>query len=152
MSNYSFLGSQLMKDINTTVPISVLEDVPVVALYFSAHWCPPCKMFTPQLRDFYNTVNKNGKRLEVVWVSSDEDFEEFEDYFEEMPWLAVEFEPEDDSIDRDEISEQFGVAAIPHLILLNKDGSEKKQINPKNDVETVQPGDILTTFETWVAA
>lgn len=28
----------------------------LVALYFSAHWCAPCRKFTPQLVEFYNRV------------------------------------------------------------------------------------------------
>lgn len=36
-----------------------LKDVPVIAYYFSAHWCPPCKAFTPKLAEKYKTWNKN---------------------------------------------------------------------------------------------
>ena len=25
----------------------------VVIVFFSAHWCPPCRLFTPVLKDFY---------------------------------------------------------------------------------------------------
>ena len=32
---------------------SVLANVDVICYYFSAHWCPPCRMFTPILADFY---------------------------------------------------------------------------------------------------
>ena len=30
------------------------------AYYFSAHWCPPCRGFTPQLVKFYNIVNSDN--------------------------------------------------------------------------------------------
>ena len=29
--------------------IDALSGKEVVGLYFSAHWCPPCKQFTPEL-------------------------------------------------------------------------------------------------------
>ena len=33
-----------------------------VMLYFSAHWCPPCRAFTPQLADLY----KQGVRQRAL--------------------------------------------------------------------------------------
>jgi thiol-disulfide isomerase/thioredoxin len=30
----------------------------VVAFYFSAAWCPPCRGFTPILSKFYDAVNE----------------------------------------------------------------------------------------------
>ena len=39
-----------------------------IGIYFSAHWCPPCRGFTPKLVEFRNS---NKKDFEVVFVSSD---------------------------------------------------------------------------------
>ncbi len=41
-------------------------------LYFSASWCPPCKMFTPLLAEWYTKKKKEGKvDFEIIFVSSD---------------------------------------------------------------------------------
>ena len=117
------------------VATSTLADAPVVALYFSAHWCPPCKMFTGKLRQFYNAVNAESKRLEIVWISGDEDEEEYDDYFEEMPWIAMPFEGPNGEEDRENVSEHFDIASIPQLLVLNKDLTVKTAAG-KADVET----------------
>ena len=38
-----------------TVDTSTFDDK-YLMLYFSAHWCPPCKAFTPELVKVYNKV------------------------------------------------------------------------------------------------
>ena len=65
----------------------------VIGFYFSAHWCPPCKAFTPILAEFYNNFKKgeNGDKLEIIFVSSDKTDESFDEYFKEMPWLALPY-------------------------------------------------------------
>ena len=143
MSNFtSFLGESLLSEKGKgNVETTTLDQVPVVALYFSAHWCPPCKMFTPKLRQFYNEVNSSSKRLEIVWISADEDEEEFNEYFEEMPWLSMPFDP---SELREEVSEKFDIASIPQLLILNKDGSVKSATG-KAEVE--QKG--ASAFDSW---
>ena len=40
-------------------------------LYFSAHWCPPCRGFTPELAKTYAKLKADGKDFELVFISSD---------------------------------------------------------------------------------
>merc|ERR1711904_496355 len=91
----------------------------VFAFYFSAHWCPPCRGFTPQLAEWY-TKDLKSKGLEVVFVSSDKDQDQFEDYFKDMPWLALDFE---DRKRKTQLSNMFGVRGIPAVVIVDKDGS-----------------------------
>ncbi|XP_072046973.1 nucleoredoxin-like [Amphiura filiformis] len=64
--------------------------VPVLGLYFAAHWSPPCRGFTPILKEWYLNFKQSDNRdkLEIVFVSSDRSDEEFEMFYHEMPWLA----------------------------------------------------------------
>ena len=67
----------------------LLKSKTAVAIYFSASWCGPCKQFTPVLAQLYKSLNKKGKKFEVVWLSRDRSSEEFLGYYQQMPWLAV---------------------------------------------------------------
>jgi nucleoredoxin len=89
-----------------------------VALYFSAHWCPPCRGFTPQLADWYKK-SLQAKGLEIVFVSADQDAEQFNDYLAEMPWLAV---PYVDRARERALSKRFKVQGIPSLVILGPNG------------------------------
>jgi len=89
-----------------------------VAFYFSAHWCPPCRGFTPKLADWY-TKSLKDKGLEVVFVSSDRDEAAFKDYFGTMPWLALDYS---DRTRKDQLSKMFDVSGIPALVIIGSDG------------------------------
>ncbi|XP_046326261.1 nucleoredoxin-like [Haliotis rufescens] len=93
-----------------------------VGIYFSAHWCPPCRGFTPALAQFYNTMKKSGQ-LEIVFVSSDRDQASFDNYYKEMPWLALSFE---DREMKAKLCQTFEVTGIPCFVLM--DGSTGKLI------------------------
>jgi len=88
------------------------------AFYFSAHWCPPCRSFTPQLAEWYSK-SLNAKGLEIVFVSSDRDEAAFKEYFEEMPWLALNYSNQKQ---KEELSTIFEVQGIPSLVIVGPNG------------------------------
>ncbi len=55
----------------------------IIMFYFSGHFCPPCRSFTPLLSKFYKR-HAASKQLEVVFVSNDKDEAEFNAYFASM--------------------------------------------------------------------
>jgi len=89
-----------------------------IGLYFSAHWCPPCRGFTPKLAEYY----KNGlkDKMEIIFVSSDRDEASFKEYHGEMPWPALPFEKRKE---KELLSKSCGVQGIPSFAVLNPDGS-----------------------------
>jgi len=92
----------------------IQEESKYIGLYFSAHWCPPCKGFTPQLVKAYNEHLK-AKGLEVIFVSSDRDQKQFREYFEEMPWKAI---PMGDKR-KDKLSKMYEVEGIPSFVIVD---------------------------------
>ncbi|CAF3969106.1 unnamed protein product, partial [Rotaria sordida] len=63
----------------------------IIGLYFSAHWCPPCRNFTPILIEFYKK-HAETKKFEIIFISSDNDEDSFNEYYEDMPWLALDYQ------------------------------------------------------------
>ena len=93
----NLLGTDLDGQDGSTVNTeSICGAGKVIGLYFSAHWCPPCRAFTPQLAEFYKTVKSSHKDdFDIVFVSSDKDEAGFKDYFASMPWKALPFSDRD---------------------------------------------------------
>ena len=109
----------LSKDSQQVEFEALLNKSEITLLYFSAHWCGPCKNFTANfLIPFYEEMKSSGKSLEIVYVSLDKNQEQFNEYYSEMPWKAFNFS---DSR-REPLKVQFDVQGIPSLILVNKFG------------------------------
>jgi len=92
-----------------------------IGLYFSAHWCPPCRAFTPALVKFRN--DNVGNNFEVVFVSMDKSKGEKKKYIKEMEmkWLTV---PGAGTREADSLARRFGTGGrLPMLIILAPDGS-----------------------------
>ncbi|XP_060534104.1 nucleoredoxin-like [Cylas formicarius] len=91
----------------------------VRGFYFSAHWCPPCRAFTPQLADAYKIVRKREPHFEIIFVSSDRSIDSYNAYLESMPWLSVPFQH---ASVRAELAQLYGIRGIPTLLLLDSNG------------------------------
>ena len=128
-------SAPLLSTAKENVDPSTCLTAPFTAIYFSAHWCPPCRSFTPVLSMFYEEANKDGKQIEIVFVSSDQNQASFEAYFGEMPWKAVPFG--DERVGK--LKSQFNVTGIPKLVVLGKDGNVVSE-NGRMDVANLGVG------------
>jgi len=117
----SLLGETIVDKDGNKTNVADLDKTDVVGIYFSAHWCGPCRGFTPQLAKKYKEFKDAGKNMEMVFVSSDRDQASFDSYLGEMPWKAL---PYADRKRKAKLSKKFKVQGIPTLVFVNpQDGS-----------------------------
>jgi thiol-disulfide isomerase/thioredoxin/predicted secreted protein len=93
--------------------------VEYLAIYFSAHWCPPCRAFTPQLVAWYNGFKPKHPNFELVFVSDDHDEAGMTEYMTTMamPWPAVAYGER--NLSR---LNKFANTGIPDLVLVDSSG------------------------------
>lgn len=142
----SLFGSELLTKVGgPKKPTSeLLKDKDLVLLYFSASWCPPCKTFSPILVNFYNACAKEGK-IEIVYVSSDREVPDFEDYYGKMPWLSIPAEQGSAAI-KNNLAQKLGIQGIPALIVVDAKTGEFISGSGREDVTKVG-GDNLAGKE-----
>jgi nucleoredoxin len=97
-----------------------LDNKKLIALYFSAHWCAPCRKFTPQLVEYYNQVAPQHPEFEIIFVSCDRSRFSWETYMREarMPWPAIDY----DQLAGLAGLKQLSGDGIPSLVLLDATG------------------------------
>jgi thiol-disulfide isomerase/thioredoxin len=107
-----------------------------VGFYFSAHWCPPCRAFTPSLVKFRDS---NKKDFEVVFVSSDRSSDAQMGYMKEtdMKWYTLELGSQEGNA----LKQKFGIRGTPALIIVSPDG-EIIIKNGRGDVSSNASGAI----------
>ncbi|KAM0961907.1 hypothetical protein ACFX2I_021103 [Malus domestica] len=101
----------------TQIPVTDLVGKNIL-LYFSAHWCPPCRAFLPKLVEAYHEIKAKDDALEVIFISSDRDQDSFDEFFATMPWLALPFGDSRKAF----LSRKFKVQGIPMLIAIGPTG------------------------------
>jgi nucleoredoxin len=90
------------------------------ALYYSAHWCPPCRKFTPDLVAAYKSLKARHPEFELIFVSSDEDADAMKTYMSEykMTWPAVRHELGKSL----PAAKRYSARGIPNLVFITADG------------------------------
>ena len=119
----------------------------LIALYFSAHWCAPCRKFTPQLVEFYNRVAPQHPEFEIVFFSNDRSPSGMETYMRDtqMPWPAIDFA----KLPGKEALKKYWGGDIPCLVVL--DASGKVVLDTYAGKEYVGPEKVLASLDAILA-
>lgn len=144
------LGSHLMTNVSTRkeTAVALEKGKKLIALYFSANWCPPCQAFGPLLKQFYNSVDD----LEIVYIPYDNNIKEFKKYYGGMPWLAVGFE--DSAKIKSNLEKAFKIEGIPSFIVLESATGKFVTIQGQNGISAAakKGGDACQKMiEKWLA-
>lgn len=140
---YDLFGSKLRNAKKKSVSVDELSNK-TIGVYFSAHWCPPCRAFTPKLVEFYESLQKSGRPFEIVFVSSDRDKSAMYQYMKEMemPWLALPYGDKH----KQSLKTKYNVSGIPKLVILSSSG---EVITENGRAEVMSGG--TSAFDKWQA-
>ena len=132
-NNEGQIGDFKMADVSGK-EISILEEVKknkLTLIDFWASWCGPCRRAVPQVVQIYSKYHEKG--LGIIGISLDEDKNEWTKAINDMgmTWTHVsDLQGWDNAI-----AKAFGIRAIPHMMLVDQQGSI---INADVEVEELE--------------
>ncbi|RKP07541.1 thioredoxin-like-domain-containing protein [Thamnocephalis sphaerospora] len=89
---------------------------PLLGVYFTASWCPPCQQFSPVLLRF---TQQHADDLQIILVSHDRDEDAAAEYLSnKLGWMTLPF---DDVDRRRTLARLFEVQMIPTLAIVDAD-------------------------------
>ena len=118
---------------------------PLIGLYFSALWCPPCVGFHSLMMDFYKKANNDKKNIEIIFCSLDEDEEDFHQYLKKLPFPSIDYtDPK-----LEDLTTAFEIEAIPDLIVFDKFGN-LIDVNGRAAIQGKNKMSPEETIKTWL--
>ena len=97
----------------------MLKNCKLLAFFFSADWCPPCKGFIPHLIDLFDYANQREepsadiatvRPFEIIYVSSDNKEEQMHQHLKTVGnWLYLAFDDPRAKL----IAAHFNVKGVP---------------------------------------
>uniref|UniRef100_A0A7S4Q0V3 Thioredoxin domain-containing protein n=1 Tax=Alexandrium monilatum TaxID=311494 RepID=A0A7S4Q0V3_9DINO len=147
------LGLPLLDRSGKPHDIQQLTSADVIAFYFSAHWCPPCRHFTPVLKKFVETLQSNGEQsLKVIFVSSDQSEHDMWKYMYDShgDWFALAYSCRDG---KERLERQYQVSGIPQLVVIDAVGRQAVR-DARGEVMAASSSStqVLTTYLGWKTA
>jgi nucleoredoxin len=123
---------------------AALEGKKLFLIYFSAHWCPPCRLFTPTLVNYYNDAVAKHPELDLIFVSRDKSSFAMETYMRDanMRWPAIDYE----KISAKSGIQKYAGKGIPDLVLV--DSSGKVLADSYQGDKYVGPAKVLEALST----
>jgi nucleoredoxin len=119
----------------------------IYGLYFSAHWCPPCRKFTPQLIEYYNKIVRDHPEFEIIFLSADKTVDAMAGYMRDtgMPWPAIDYAK------LKSVPElvKYAGKGIPDLVII--DSSGKVLADSYVNGNYVGPAQVLADLDTFFA-
>ena len=115
-----FFGADLLTHDGSPANLADLNGK-IVALYFSASWCPPCRAFTPRLVDLAERLQAEGKPFAVVLVGCDQSKQKSIDYMASHHMTGYLVPPEAPA--NIALSRRYNVHAIPYLVVVDDTGA-----------------------------
>ena len=114
------------------------------AIYYSAHWCGPCRAFTPKLVSWYKAFKHYHPDFEIVFNSCDKDQAAMEEYIKStgMPWPVLAFEKKNTRL-----LSAFFPKGIPCLVFLDQQGN---LVTPNPENRYIPPEEVLRIIEHTV--
>lgn len=126
----------------SAVPKGHLANKKIIALYYSAHWCPPCRAFTPGLVRDYKKLAEKYPQFELIFVSNDHSEPDMLEYMKwgKMPFPALKFGAQE----KIPAVEKLSAEGIPYLVVVDADG---KELAGRGNTDWIHPSKIMPELE-----
>uniref|UniRef100_A0A8C1UWH0 Nucleoredoxin n=1 Tax=Cyprinus carpio TaxID=7962 RepID=A0A8C1UWH0_CYPCA len=140
----NLLGERLVNGEKAELDVHALgSKLSLLGLYFGCSLNGPCKQFNASLCEFYSKFKKSSDhkdKLEIVFISSDQDQKQWQDFLQEMQWPALPFK---DRHKKMKLWNKYKVTSIPSLVFVDaatgkvvcRNGLLVVRDDPKGDLE-----------------
>lgn len=114
-----FFGDDLLTDKGQEADLSELNGK-IIAIYFSASWCPPCRAFSPLLVTLEKKLQAQGMPFALVLVGRDQSRQQALNYMKSHKMTGYLVPPEADA--NLSLCKRYRVNGIPYLVIVDDTG------------------------------